>query len=144
MTSLTGFEALLRGKAVFTYGLPFYAGWGLTQDRHAHPRRHRRLSIDELVAAALIGYGPPGRDGQGFSHRPAARAVAPQLTGTLPNAVLIVENKRGIITLQSKSDRARPGSACRSGDRIEPMQRRNAVPSARPGRPGRISRTARE
>lgn len=56
MTSLTGFEALLRGKAVFTYGLPFYAGWGLTQDRHAHPRRHRRLSIDELVAAALIGY----------------------------------------------------------------------------------------
>lgn len=56
MTSLTGFEALLRDKVVFTYGLPFYAGWGLTQDRHAHPRRHRRLCIDELVAATLIHY----------------------------------------------------------------------------------------
>ena len=56
MTSLTGFEALLRGKAVFTYGLPFYAGWGLTVDRHDHPDRPRRLSIDELVAAALILY----------------------------------------------------------------------------------------
>ena len=32
MTSLTGFEALLRGKKVSCYGLPFYAGWGLTQD----------------------------------------------------------------------------------------------------------------
>ena len=28
LSSLSGFEALLRGKAVFTYGLPFYAGWG--------------------------------------------------------------------------------------------------------------------
>ena len=29
-TSLAGFEALLRGKAVTTHGVPFYAGWGLT------------------------------------------------------------------------------------------------------------------
>jgi len=56
MTSLTGFEALLRGKAVFTYGLPFYAGWGLTEDRHAHSHSPRRLCIDELVAASLILY----------------------------------------------------------------------------------------
>jgi len=56
MTSLTGFEALLRGKTVFTYGLPFYAGWGLTVDRHAHSHRSRLLSIDELVAASLILY----------------------------------------------------------------------------------------
>ena len=32
MTSLTGFDALLRGKRVVTHGLPFYAGWGLTTD----------------------------------------------------------------------------------------------------------------
>lgn len=32
MTSLLGFEALLRGKAVTCLGAPFYAGWGLTQD----------------------------------------------------------------------------------------------------------------
>ena len=56
MTSLTGFEALLRGKQVACYGHPFYAGWGLTQDRHTHPRRSRRLSLDQLSAAALLEY----------------------------------------------------------------------------------------
>lgn len=56
MTSLVGFEALLRGRRVVAYGQPFYAGWGLTMDRHPHPRRTRRLSIDELVAGALIRY----------------------------------------------------------------------------------------
>ncbi|MEZ4326867.1 MAG: hypothetical protein R3B40_16745 [Polyangiales bacterium] len=56
MTSLVGFEALLREKDVVVYGLPFYAGWGLTRDRHAHPRRTRRLSLDELVHATLIDY----------------------------------------------------------------------------------------
>jgi capsular polysaccharide export protein len=56
MTSLAGFEALLRGKKVFCYGLPFYAGWGLTSDAVPHPRRTRRLTLDELVAGALIEY----------------------------------------------------------------------------------------
>ena len=56
MTSLSGFEALLRGLPVYTYGGPFYAGWGLTDDRHSFPRRARQLSLDELVAAALILY----------------------------------------------------------------------------------------
>ncbi|MBE9552422.1 MAG: capsular polysaccharide biosynthesis protein [Proteobacteria bacterium] len=56
MTSLTGFEALLRGKKVAAYGGPFYAGWGLTEDSMEFPRRNRVLSIDELVAGALILY----------------------------------------------------------------------------------------
>lgn len=56
LTSLTGFEALLRGKPVVCHGSPFYAGWSLTEDRHTHPRRTRRLELDELVAAALILY----------------------------------------------------------------------------------------
>nr|WP_246206222.1 capsular polysaccharide biosynthesis protein [Propylenella binzhouense] len=56
MTSLAGFEALMRGKPVGTHGLPFYAGWGLTDDRLEAPRRGRRLSLDMLVAAALILY----------------------------------------------------------------------------------------
>jgi capsular polysaccharide export protein len=56
MTSLAGFEALLRHKTVACYGLPFYAGWGLTQDRHPHPRRRPGLSLDALVAGALIDY----------------------------------------------------------------------------------------
>ncbi|WP_025581530.1 capsular polysaccharide biosynthesis protein [Cupriavidus taiwanensis] len=56
LTSLAGFEALLRGKPVTTHGAPFYAGWGLTDDRCAMTRRHRRLSVDMLVAGALILY----------------------------------------------------------------------------------------
>jgi capsular polysaccharide export protein len=56
MTSLTGFEALLRGIPVTCWGVPFYAGWGLTEDRAEVPRRGRRLTLDELVAGALILY----------------------------------------------------------------------------------------
>jgi len=56
MTSLTGFEALLRGRKVVCYGLPFYAGWGLTQDIHVCTRRTRQRSISELAACALILY----------------------------------------------------------------------------------------
>jgi len=57
ITSLAGFEALLRGKDVTTHGQPFYAGWGLTRDLGPkNPRRNRRRSLDELVAATLIGY----------------------------------------------------------------------------------------
>jgi capsular polysaccharide export protein len=60
MTSLSGFDALLRGKKVVTYGQPFYAGWGLTEDRAvnatAFQRRQRRLTLDELVAGALLRY----------------------------------------------------------------------------------------
>lgn len=56
LTSLTGFEALLRGRKVVCYGQPFYAGWGLTEDRLPPPRRTRRLSLDELVAVALLLY----------------------------------------------------------------------------------------
>jgi len=57
LTSLTGFEALLRGKDVTTHGVPFYAGWGLTRDLGAVPdRRTRRLTAIELVAGVLILY----------------------------------------------------------------------------------------
>ncbi|MBK8814917.1 MAG: beta-3-deoxy-D-manno-oct-2-ulosonic acid transferase [Methylococcaceae bacterium] len=56
LTSLTGFEALLRGKKVTCYGQPFYAGWGLTTDVVPISRRTRCLSLDELVAATLILY----------------------------------------------------------------------------------------
>lgn len=56
MTSLVGFEALLRELRVVTYGLPFYAGWGLTEDRLRLPRRRRVLTLDELVAGTLIRY----------------------------------------------------------------------------------------
>jgi capsular polysaccharide export protein len=56
LTSLAGFEALLRGRIVVTYGQPFYAGWGLTRDQAPLERRRRRLQLEELVAGALILY----------------------------------------------------------------------------------------
>ena len=56
MTSLAGFEALLRGKSVWTYGRPFYAGWGLTTDALDFPRRTRKLTLAQLIAGALITY----------------------------------------------------------------------------------------
>lgn len=57
LTSLAGFEALLRDKPVTTHGAPFYAGWGLTEDLGQIPaRRTARRSLDELVAAALLLY----------------------------------------------------------------------------------------
>lgn len=55
MTSLTGFEALLRGCKVTTFGAPFYAGWGLTNDLGKTPvRRQARPRLEGLVHAALI------------------------------------------------------------------------------------------
>ena len=56
LTSLAGFEALLRGLEVHCWGLPFYAGWGLTHDRECCGRRQRNLLLDDLVHAALIEY----------------------------------------------------------------------------------------
>jgi capsular polysaccharide export protein len=56
MTSLTGFDALLRGKKVVVHGRPFYAGWGLTHDMLPIPRRERTLDLDSLVAGAMLTY----------------------------------------------------------------------------------------
>ena len=56
-TSLAGFEGLMRGKKVTTHGVPFYAGWGLTEDLGPVPaRRSVKRSLDELVAATLLVY----------------------------------------------------------------------------------------
>ncbi len=57
MTSLAGFEALLRGKDVICHGQPFYAGWGLTRDISAPVRRRTaRPDVDTLAAAVLLAY----------------------------------------------------------------------------------------
>ncbi|MGB8814121.1 MAG: capsular polysaccharide biosynthesis protein, partial [Paracoccaceae bacterium] len=65
MTSLLGFEALIRGKPVTCLGAPFYAGWGLTRDLGPIPNRRRyapdghalpRRDITALAHATLIAY----------------------------------------------------------------------------------------
>lgn len=57
LTSLAGFEALLRNVEVITHGVPFYAGWGLTRDLGDVPeRRGRRLPLNALAAGVLLLY----------------------------------------------------------------------------------------
>ncbi|MFZ3053832.1 MAG: hypothetical protein WA099_10520 [Sulfuricurvum sp.] len=55
-TSQMGFEALLLGKECVCFGMPFYAGWGLTDDRLKSNRRSRGVTIFELFAASYILY----------------------------------------------------------------------------------------
>jgi capsular polysaccharide export protein len=60
MTSLAGFEALMRQKEVHCYGWPFYSGWGLTTDHDPvsplGARRSRRLTLAEAVSGAYDLY----------------------------------------------------------------------------------------
>ncbi|MBL9049554.1 MAG: capsular polysaccharide biosynthesis protein [Tabrizicola sp.] len=57
MTSLLGFEALIRGLPVTCLGAPFYAGWGLTRDLGpVPPWRKARPDLAQLAHAALIAY----------------------------------------------------------------------------------------
>jgi capsular polysaccharide export protein len=82
LTSLTGFEALIRGKKVTTLGMPFYAGWGLTTDLGPVPRRRLRRAdgslqprpdLIHLIHAALIAYP---RYWDSVSRRPCPPEVA--------------------------------------------------------------------
>jgi len=72
MTSLTGFEALMRGKKVATYGMPFYAGWGLTTDTCEFSRRGKKLQLDALVYSVLCVYARYVNWPAGASYSPEA------------------------------------------------------------------------
>jgi hypothetical protein len=54
VSSGMGFEALLRGLPVHCFGMPFYAGWGLTVDRVSVPRRTRKRKLEDVFFAACI------------------------------------------------------------------------------------------
>ncbi|MCC1482139.1 capsular polysaccharide biosynthesis protein [Roseibaca sp. Y0-43] len=56
VSSQLGFEAILAGHRPQVWGLPFYAGWGLTEDRAPHPRRRRSLTRTQLFAGAMLLY----------------------------------------------------------------------------------------
>ena len=100
MTSLLGFEALLRGKSVTCLGAPFYAGWGLTDDLGPVPRRRHhapdghpmpRPSLAKLAYAALIAY-PRYLDP--ISRRPCPPEVALERLGSgdIPRASLTLRS----------------------------------------------------
>jgi capsular polysaccharide export protein len=85
MTSLLGFEALVRDLPVTCLGAPFYAGWGLTRDLGPVPdRRTARPDLAQLVHAALIAYP---RYWDPVSRRPCPVEVALDrlATGEIPH-----------------------------------------------------------
>jgi capsular polysaccharide export protein len=56
VTSQMGFEGLIWGKRVRCFGMPFYAGWGLTEDALPAPIRRENVLLEQLVFAALVRY----------------------------------------------------------------------------------------
>ena len=55
-TTQFGFEALMCGKEVHTFGMPFYAGWGLTKDLLKCNRRTNKRTLEEIFYLAYIEY----------------------------------------------------------------------------------------
>jgi len=53
-TSQLGFEALMCGKEVHVFGVPFYAGWGVTIDYQKCDRRNKKRSVEEIFYVAYI------------------------------------------------------------------------------------------
>ena len=62
VTSQMGFEALLCGKPLTTFGLPWYTGWGVSDDRHpkidslVQTQRRAPRNLLQLFAAAYLQY----------------------------------------------------------------------------------------
>ena len=84
MTSLLGFEALIRDIPVTCYGAPFYAGWGLTDDRATTPaRRTARPTLTQLAYAALIRYPRYFDPATGLACPPEV-AIERLATGNIP------------------------------------------------------------
>ena len=106
MTSTLGFEALLRGKPVTCFGVPFYAGWGLTTDLHPVPKRrltlqaaalqHGPMTLSRLVHAALITY-PRYFDPVSRRPCPPEVAVDRMINGAIPE---LGAAHRGLAKLQ--------------------------------------------
>lgn len=55
-TTQLGFEALMCGKEVHVFGMPFYAGWGATCDRQKLKRRKNSRTVEEIFYIMYIIY----------------------------------------------------------------------------------------
>ncbi len=51
-----GFEALMCGKETRVFGMPFYAGWGITKDEQTCERRTNTRTLEEIFYIAYILY----------------------------------------------------------------------------------------
>lgn len=56
VTSGMGFEALMAGKDVHCFGVPFYSGWGVTKDKIQLSRRSKKRTINEIFHFSYIAF----------------------------------------------------------------------------------------
>ncbi len=56
VTSQMGFEAMLAGHRPKIFGRPFFAGWGLSDDRNPDQRQHGHRSVLQIFSAAYLKY----------------------------------------------------------------------------------------
>ncbi|GAB5459475.1 MAG: hypothetical protein Hens3KO_25050 [Henriciella sp.] len=54
MTSGAGLEALMVGKPVTCFGVPFYAGWGLTTDMQPFSNERVERTLEDVIAAVFL------------------------------------------------------------------------------------------
>jgi len=72
VSSQLGFEALMADLPVTCFGAPYYAGWGLTDDRVAIPRRRAKPSLEQLFSALYFDYARyASREGEAISFEEA-------------------------------------------------------------------------
>lgn len=81
----------MHGKPVTCYGVPFYAGWGLTQDEYPCPRRTREITLDELVYQALIRYPSYIHPASG---KPITAEAAVSYLETLPRGEMFIAKRK--------------------------------------------------
>jgi capsular polysaccharide export protein len=119
MTSLTGFEALLRGKRVVCYGAPFYAGWGLTDDVFAGDA-HSTDAVRSDMAAIADQAGNPGESGSVWERRTRRLILDELVAGTLLRYPRYVSPEtRSPITARSAVALLRKQKASSGGTRLK-------------------------
>jgi capsular polysaccharide export protein len=91
VTSQLGFEALMAGRPVSCFGAPFYAGWGLTDDRVSIPRRTARPTLAQMFSAAYFDYTAytDTRSGQRISFEAALDQLVTDRAAARPSYVPI-------------------------------------------------------
>jgi len=133
VSSQLGFEAILAGKRPVVFGQPFYAGWGLTEDRQPIARRTRVLSAEQLFAAAMLDYPvwyDPARD-RLTSFEVVAQALAAEARAWR-------ENARPVVCAGMKPWKHKPVSQFLAGVRGAPLFENDPVAALdRAGEDGR-------
>jgi len=105
VSSQLGFEALVAGKPVACFGVPFYAGWGLTDDRPGNPAAAAALArrataaagprdLLDLFAAAYVAYPRYADPVSG-----AALDVGAAIDRLVEWRIVLADRRRGVVVI---------------------------------------------